>query len=254
MLGSNVFSWLRPASKHVLDMLLPPNCLACETTVEAEGQFCLACFRKAGFISAPICRQCGVPLPHGQAAGPGGFCSVCIAMPPAFTQARAALRYDALSQRLILPFKHADRTEAARGLALLMARAGASLLAKADWLVPVPLHGRRLRLRRYNQSALLAAALGRIAGRPVLRDGLVRTRATMLLGPLGFGERRTELAGAIAVRERHISRLAGKAVLLIDDVMTSGATANACALALRNAGAARVDVLTAARVPDPRLA
>ncbi len=252
MIGGNVIPWLLPAAKHVLDMLLPPNCLACDTAVQAEGQFCLSCFRKAGFISAPFCSHCGVPLPHREAAQ-DGFCPVCIAMPPAFTQARAALRYDAVAQGLLLPFKHSDRTEAARGLALLMARAGARLLAQADLLVPVPLHGRRLRQRRYNQSALLAGALARLAKRPVLLDALIRNRATMPLGPLGFSDRRGELEGAISVRERHIPRLTGRNILLIDDVMTSGATANACALALLNAGAKRVDVLTAARVPDPRL-
>jgi ComF family protein len=253
MLAGKIIQWLRPGARHVLDLLLPPNCLACDTVVEAEGQFCLSCFRKASFISAPMCRHCGVPLPHGHAVGASGLCLVCAAAPPAFTRARAALRYDALAQGLILPFKHADRTEAAQGLALLMARAGAKLLAECDLLVPVPLHAHRLRLRRYNQSALLATALGRIAGRPVLRDALLRNRATAVLGPLGFGERRSELEGAICVRERHKNRLAGQTILLIDDVMTSGATANACALALRNAGAKRIDVLTAARVPDPRL-
>jgi ComF family protein len=252
MLGGNVINWLRPVAKHVLDILLPPNCLACDAPVDEEGQFCLACFRKANFISAPLCRICGVPLPFIELAA-GGLCPVCIAATPAFTQARAALRYDGLSQRLILPFKHADRTEAARGLALLMARAGAGLLQAADILVPVPLHINRLRRRRYNQSALLAGALGRIAKRPVLPDALIRHRPTIPLGPLGFAERRTELEGAIAVRPRRIARLAGRTVLLVDDVMTSGATAHACAQALLGAGAIQVNVLTAARVPDPRL-
>jgi len=253
MLGSNVVTWLAPYAMHLLDILLPPNCLACDAPVERQGQFCLACFRKASFISAPLCRQCGVPLPHQALAGAGGNCSVCLAMPPFFTQARAALRYDAMSQRLILPFKHSDRTDAGKGLALLMARAGARLLEEADFLVPVPLHKNRLRQRRYNQSALLAGALGRIAKRPVLRDALRRHRATLPLGKLGFSERRAELEGAITVHPARIGLLSGSRILLIDDVMTSGATANACALALLNAGADQVNVLTAARVPDPRL-
>ena len=141
MLGGNVITWLLPVAKHVLDLLLPPNCLACDAPVDADGQFCLDCFRQANFISAPLCRQCGVPLPFGAAGGAGGCCEVCAAVPPAFHEARAALRYDALSQLLILPFKHGDRTEAARGLALLMARAGAKLLEGAELLVPVPCTG-----------------------------------------------------------------------------------------------------------------
>jgi ComF family protein len=251
MLERNFISWLRPFGMHVLDILLPPNCLACDTPVDADGQFCLSCFRRANFISAPFCRHCGVPLSF--APGNGLLCRLCGAEPPAFTQARAALRYDELSRRLILPFKYADRTDAARGLALLMARAGASLLAGAELLVPVPLHKSRLRQRRYNQAALLAAALGRIAKIPVLQDGLIRRRATVALGPLSLIERRAELDGAIVARASRAGRLAGRKILLIDDVMTSGSTANACAVALLGAGAAQVDVLTAARVPDPRL-
>jgi ComF family protein len=161
------------------------------------------------------------------------------------------LRYDELSKRLILPFKY-DRTESARGIAKLMARAGAPLLLQADLLVPVPLHAARLRQRRYNQAALLAAALGRMAGRKVAPDALVRTKATPPLGGLGLENRRAVLDGAIAVRPGRGGALAGKVVLLIDDVMTSGSTADACARALLGAGAACVNVLTAARVADPR--
>jgi ComF family protein len=135
-----------------------------------------------------------------------------------------------------------------------MARAGGALLGQAELLVPVPLHVSRLRQRRYNQAALLAAALARIAERPALPDALIRSRATAALGPLSLVERRAELDGAIAVRAGRVSRIAGKRMLLVDDVMTSGSTAQACALALLAAGAAEVNVLTAARVPDPRSA
>ena len=156
-------------------------------------------------------------------------------------------------ERLILPFKHADRIELVRGLAPLMARAGAALLAGAEILVPVPLHRRRLFTRRYNQAALLARALGGVARRPAILDALIRHRATVPLGDRNAEERALEVAGAFIVRPGRAAALAGRHVLLIDDVMTSGATANACARALRGAGAAAVDVLVAARVPDPRL-
>ncbi len=168
-----------------------------------------------------------------------------------FQRARAALRYDAQGRRLILPFKHADRTELAAVLAPHMARAGAVLLREADLLVPVPLHRGRLFQRRYNQAALLAKAVGRIAGRPCLPDALVRQRATASLGEKSAAERAAEVAGAFAVRPSRAAQVAGKRVLLIDDVMTSGATANACAAVLLAAGATSVDVLVAARVPDP---
>jgi ComF family protein len=163
------------------------------------------------------------------------------------------LRYDAQGRRLILPFKHADRTEIASVLAPHMVRAGRALLHDADLLVPVPLHRARLFHRRYNQAALLAKAVGRLAGRPCLPDALLRSRATASLGEKSAAERAVEVAGAFAVRPSRVASLAGRRILLVDDVMTSGATANACAAVLLAAGAGSVDVLVAARVPDPRL-
>jgi ComF family protein len=241
---------MRALVARILDTLLPPNCLACDTPVADDGLFCLACFRLANFISAPMCAQCGVPLPHGAAAGQGGACGRCEAAPPEFGSARAALRYDETAQRVILPFKYADRPEMARGLARLMLRPGARLLRTAEVLVPVPLHVARLRMRRYNQAALLALELGRLARVPCIPDALVRQKATAPLARMGLTARQAELLDAITVRAP--VQVAGKQILLIDDVMTSGTTADACAAALRRAGASRVDVLTAARVADPR--
>jgi ComF family protein len=199
-----------------------------------------------------MCRRCGVPFASAQQGGAEGLCTACLSESPLFGQARAALRYDANARRLILPFKHADRLELVEVLAPMMARAGAGLLRQAELLMPVPLHRRRLFARRYNQAALLASALGRVAGRRVLLDGMVRRRATVSLGDKTARERAAEVADAVAVHDRHAGTVAGKRVLLIDDVMTSGATANACADALLRSGAAGVDVLVAARVPDPR--
>jgi ComF family protein len=221
--------------------------------VDAPGLLCAECFRRTGFITEPLCIRCGVPFASAGLGGPEHLCPGCRAVPPVFYRARAALRYDAQGRRLILPFKHADRTEMASALAPHMARAGAALLRETNLLVPVPLHRARLFWRRYNQAALLAQAIGRIAGRPCMLDALLRRRATASLGEKSAAERATEVAGAFTVRPSRAARLAGKRVLLIDDVMTSGATANACAVALLAAGAAQVDVLVAARVPDPRL-
>ena len=241
---------MKPLLQRVLDTLLPPGCLACDAPVDDDGQFCLSCFRIANFVSAPMCVQCGVPLPHGGLAGEGGLCPHCAARPPAFTQARAALRYDETAKKLILPFKYADRTEMARGLARLMRRPGALMLTAADVLVPVPLHKARLRARRYNQAALLACELARLGGRRCVPDGLIRQKHTVALEGLNVAQRQAELAGAIVLRPGF--DVAGLHVLVIDDVMTSGTTAGACAHALLAAGARRVDVLTAARVADPR--
>lgn len=234
-------------------MALPPSCVSCGEPVIVQGQLCVDCFRLTGFITEPCCARCGVPFASAAQGGPDRLCPSCRDVAPAFERARAALRYDAQARRLLLPFKHADRTEIARTLVPHMARAGAVLLRQADVLVPVPLHRRRLFLRRYNQAAILAHGLARMVRKPTVPDALVRRRATASLGAKSAAERASEVADAFAVRAARVVRLAGRRVLLIDDVMTSGATANACALALLAAGAAAVDVLVAARVPDPRL-
>ena len=243
------------APERFLDVLLPPHCLTCDAEVERQGSFCAACFSSLNLISAPFCARCGVPFAHeGEAerAVDGALlCAPCLARAPGFAMARAALRYDEGAKRLILPFKHADRTEMAVPLARFMARAGAEMLAAADMLAPVPAHWRRLIARRYDQAALLAQRLGRLSGRRVVPDLLRRTRATLPLGDKGAAERAALVADAFSVARP--ARVAGKRVLLVDDVMTSGATAEACARALLAAGATRVEALAAARVPDPRL-
>jgi len=244
---------LRQIGAAALDLVLPPHCVSCGAPVAIQGQLCVECFRLTGFITEPCCAHCGVPFASVAQGGPDRLCPACRETPPAFERARAALRYDLQARRLLLPFKHADRTEIARTLVPHMARAGAALLRQADLLVPVPLHRRRLFLRRYNQAVLLARGLARAARKPMLPDALVRARATASLGAKSAVERAVEIAGAFAVRPSRIPRVAGRRVLLIDDVMTSGATANACTVALLGAGAAAVDVLVAARVPDPRL-
>jgi ComF family protein len=186
---------------------------------------------------------------------PGGFARPLpgLRRPPAFGRARAALRYDQGAKRLILPFKHADRTELGGPLAAHMARAGAELLAHAELVVPVPAHWRRRLHRRYDQAALLARAVARFAGRPCAPDLLRRVRHTPALGDRGAAERSALVADAFALRRGRAPLVAGRRVLLVDDVLTSGATADACARVLLEAGAAAVDALAAARVPDPRL-
>ena len=241
---------VRGAGRVALDLLLPPQCVTCDQPVEASGQFCQACFAQTSFITAPLCPRCGAPF---EAAGEAA-CFSCRADPPPWGAARAALRYDDGARRILLPFKYGDRVEAARALAPLMARAGGTLLAAADLLIPVPLHRRRLLARRYNQAALLARALTRLSGRPAVLDALQRVKSTQPLAELSPAKRAAELAGAIRVRPGRREIVADARVLLIDDVLTSGATARACTEALLAAGAAGVDVLAAARVRNQQFA
>jgi ComF family protein len=235
-----------------LDLLLPPACLTCSSPVDAPGLLCGACFGKLSTVGDPCCGCCGAAFELAWHAIEGDLCQRCIDVPPPFRRARAALVYDTASRRLVLPFKHGDRTEFVAVLARMMAQAGADLLRDVDILVPVPLHRRRLFVRRYNQAALLARELGRLTGRSVVVDGLRRRHATETLGGKSAAERREEVAGAFTVRARRVDQLEGRRILLIDDVMTSGATAAECTESLLAAGVAMVDVLVAARVPDPR--
>lgn len=244
----------RTAGRWALDLLLPPECAACDLPVARPGQLCTGCFGRIGFISEPACCRCGVPFASAGQGGPGLICPSCERQSPVFDQARGAWRYDDASRRLILAFKHADRTELAHALAPHMVRVGAALLARADILVPVPLHRSRLFSRRYNQAALLARVVARAANLPWLPDAMLRLRATASLGEKSALDRATEVGGAFAIRASRRARIDGARVLLIDDVMTSGATANECARVLYAGGALAVDVLVAARVPDRRLA
>ncbi len=248
-----LLGWLASGGQAGLDLLLPPHCLTCPAPVEAPGRLCVECFGRTSFVTEPCCVRCGVPFASAGQGGRDMVCPGCYAAPPAWRQARAALRYDDQTRRIVMPFKYGDRVEVAGALARHMLRAGSALLREAEVLVPVPLHRRRLRARRYNQSALLAHALARLAKRPVVPDVLQRIRMTTPLGDKSGRERAAEVAGAFVVRQGRAERIVGRRVLLIDDVLTSGATANACARVLLAEGAAQVDVLVAARVPDRRL-
>lgn len=231
-----------------LSVVLPAHCPGCDAIVHDPGALCGDCFARAGFVGEAGCRTCASPLASVGETDAEGRCAACAETPPPWDAARAAFVYDAFARDLILPLKYADRTENARVLGLHMARAAGSLLAEADLLVPVPLHRWRLASRRYNQAALLAAAVRRHAGAgapPVLPDALVRRRATRRLAHQSARTRNLELEGAIAVRRP--DRIAGRRIVLVDDVLTTGSTARASTLALREAGAASVGLLVAAR-------
>ena len=236
----------KAAGRFAVDLLLPPRCLACGDLVTEPSSVCGSCWSSLDFITKPYCAYCGYPFEYE--VGEAAVCAGCEASPPRFDRARAAMRYNEASKPLLLRFKHTDKAELAPVLARFMARAGPELLSSADLIAPVPLHRWRLLRRRYNQAALLAKLLAAEAGRPFLPELLVRRRNTPPQGQLGRGGRARNVAGAFAVTPRHHEDLIGRRVLLVDDVMTSGATANACAAVLKRNGAEQVLLLTAARV------
>ena len=239
---------LRRIGGTALDALLPPRCLNCGATVTAAGTLCVACWRGITFLGDPCCVCCGRPFDF--VPMPETLCAACAAAPPPFARARAALRYDEASRRLVLAFKHGDRLHLAPALAQWMHRAGAALIAEADLIVPVPLHWTRLFARRYNQAAVLAQALARMpaagGASPTLgADWLLRRRRTPSQGRRNAAARRRNVAGAFALRPG--CTVKDRRVLLIDDVFTTGATVAECARTLHRAGAGAVDVLTLAR-------
>ncbi|MBI1182480.1 MAG: ComF family protein [Alphaproteobacteria bacterium] len=233
----------------VVDAVFPPQCPSCEAIVREHAQLCADCWSRLRFIGEPMCACCGIPLEFE--GGEGTLCLRCLAAPPAFARARAVLLYDAFSRGLVLKFKNGDRLDPARAFSRWMARAGGALLREADMVAPVPLHWSRLVARRYNQSAVLARHVAAQAGRPCVPDLLQRMRRTPSQGTLGRKERAGNVRGAFAVSQRYAGQIAGRAVVLVDDVLTTGATADNCAKVLLRAGAVRVDVLTLARVALP---
>ena len=231
-------------AKNVLDLLFPPLCISCRAQVSDSG-FCAACWGKLTFLDGPACACCGLPFPV--ALEGENLCAACLAKPPAFDRARAILAYDEHSKGAILALKHADRLELVPGFARWLARSGQNLIADSDVIVPVPLHPSRLWQRRYNQSAELGRKLARDWKLAFDPFALVRSRATPSQGAMASAKaRRRNVLSAFKVPGP--AGVAGKRVLLLDDVLTTGATVEACARALKRAGAARVSVLALARV------
>jgi ComF family protein len=234
------------ALRHVLDFALPPRCPGCGAITGEPHRFCLDCWRSLTFLGEPCCFRCGMPFAYSGGGGEA-WCGACLADPPPFDRLRAAVAYGDVSRQVALKLKYSGRPGLAETLAHFMVRhVGAG---EGDGLlVPVPLHRWRIWKRGYNQAALIASALSRRTGLPAGLDLLDRTRATPPLRGLGRRERALTVRGAFKVPPKARDRLAGRRILLIDDVYTSGATAAACARALKRGGAASVEVLCWARV------
>lgn len=249
---SGITAWGAAAcslSRWVLDTVLPPQCMACRAPAGAQGALCPACWTQVEFIAAPLCGRTGIPFAYDP--GEGIASAEALLTPPRYARARAVACYGDVVARLVHGLKYYDRLETAPSLGRWMARSGAELLRESDVVVPVPLHVWRCLWRRYNQSALLARVVARAGGVPLSIGALKRTRRTRSQVGLSGEQRRANVARAFRVDAARAGEIAGRRVLLIDDVLTSGATANACADALLRAGAGAVDVLVFARVVKP---
>lgn len=236
------------ASRAALDLVFPPSCLSCRQATQAHGSLCAACWSKVRFIERPFCERLGVPFPM-DLGNEGLLSPEAVANPPVYGRARAVAHFDDGPVRhLVHRLKYGDRMELAKPLGAWMARAGAELLVDADLIVPVPLHRRRLFARRFNQAKALAQSISSSSGVPEDPLCLVRVKETQSQVRLTRSQRALNVQGAFRVPDEMTARIEGRAIVLVDDVMTSGSTVNAASRALLRAKARRVDVLVLARV------
>lgn len=235
--------------RGVVDLVAPSLCLGCGAGVREPASLCISCWSTLQHLDEPVCDALGTPFAYDQ--GEGALSAEALSDPPAWDRSRAAVIFDDTSGRLVHALKYQDRQEAGLLMARMMARGGRRLLAEADLILPVPLHRFRLWRRRFNQSAYLAQRLSLLSGKPWRYDTLIRDRRTRAQVGLDQAERRRNVQGAFQVRPEGRAAITGKTVLLVDDVRTTGATAEACAAVLKQGGAARVFLLTFALVPAP---
>ncbi len=241
--GRDLFTIVTWPARRAVDLALPPRCPACGVVTMADHLFCVECWQKLDFLSGAACRSCGEPFELDP--GPDAQCGACLADPPAIDGMRAAVAYGDIARALALKLKYGMRP----GIAVTLARQMRRLIEEEDVLLaPVPLHRWRLWRRGYNQAALIGRALARETGHAFTPDLLLRTKATPILRGMGAKDRRKTVRGAFRIAPHHAHRVKGRTIILVDDVYTTGATTNACALALKRAGAANVRVCCWARV------
>lgn len=227
-------------------VVYPPHCLICSGVVEEDNGLCPTCWRDTPFIVGLVCDQCGAPLP-GEDPGTTVLCDACQSYARPWSQGRAALAYRDAGRRLVLSFKHGDRTDLAWPASLWMLRAGQAILSDDLLVAPIPLHRWRLLRRKFNQAALLSQAVSKRRDLDHCPDLLLRNRSTKPQKGASAEARFANMDQAITVNPKHLDRIANRTVLLVDDVMTSGATLAVATEACRAAGAAEVRILTLAR-------
>lgn len=237
---------LRRGAAGLMQLVYPPVCAGCGKMTGHPAALCAQCWGTMRFIERPCCDITGMPFDHDR--GEGLVSPEAIANPPAYARARAAVIYDGVARKIVHGLKYSDRADLAAMMAAWMARAGRDVIDDSDLIIAVPLHRGRLFARRYNQSAELARRLAGVTGKPFLPGGLRRVRATRQQVGLGLRARQDNVRGAFSVLPSLAPRIAGAKVLLVDDVLTTGSTAEAATRALLRGGAAQINVLTFARV------
>lgn len=234
-----------PASK-LLDMVLPHTCGLCREVMNSGQSLCADCWGGLQFIARPHCDCCGLPFAFD--LGPGALCAKCVEKRPSFTAARAALKYDDHSKQMILAFKHGDKIHLRGLLAKFLYQSGKDVLQGANLIAPVPLHWWRMVKRKYNQAALLSSEIANYSGLDHEAHLLLRKKRTVPHENMSRDEREKNVSKAFTVNPKYVDSVKGKIIVLVDDVMTSGATVNECAKTLLKQGVAEVRVLTLARV------
>lgn len=235
----------------IVSFVYPPRCLACGVETETEKALCGACWADTHFITPPACDICATPLP-GALSDDRLLCDGCLTHPQSWTAGRAVAVYSGTARRIIMSLKHGDRLDVAGPLGSWMAGAAEDLIAKTDVVVPVPLHWSRLLRRKYNQAALLAQSISAQTQVPNIPDLLLRKRRTTMQKGMRKQERLENQRQAVIVNPKQAHHLRKKRVLLVDDVLTTGATLSACAEACYTGGADDVNAVVFARVATDR--
>lgn len=246
--SGGVKGWFAAAGQAVMDFIYPAQCPSCRVEIEIANGVCPDCWRDISFLASELCRFCAAPLDG--ALGPDGVCDACMHHPPAWNRGAAAVLYEGVGRKLVLALKHGDRLDIAPLAASWMLRAGGDLVDEANLIAPAPMHWRRLARRRFNQAGELARALAKEVEAPhaFAPDLLRRTRATSTQDGKTRAERMENVSGVFSITPAWRASIPGAKILLVDDVMTTGATLSECAEICRAAGAAEVNVLVMARV------
>ena len=239
-------AWPKIWAKAVTDFILPPVCLNCHQATADTNQLCPTCWQQITFISSPFCQLTGEPLPFD--IGENAISAAAAKSPPAYDRARAVALYEGTMRELIHKLKYQDRHEVTTLMANWLISTGQDFLNQADVLIPIPLHRQRLWRRRFNQSTLLAKRISEMTDKPVDFKSFARKKNTQSQVGLSETQRKSNLQGAFHIPEHRVNHLNNRSVLIIDDVITTGATANAAAKTMKNAGAKQVNLLCLALV------